>query len=189
MLAMVCGPVSTDPDADLVRRVAVGEPAAMREMVASKLPRLLALANRMLADRAEAEDVAQETFLRIWKHAGTWRQGGAKFDTWAHRVALNLCYDRLRKKREVLTDTLPDQVDTGPLPDAGLIEGDGVRVERALQRLSPRQREAIILVYYQEMSNREAANVLNISVDALESLLARGKRALQTILLGDDENA
>lgn len=183
--------MSADPDAELVRRVAAGEPAAMREMVAAKLPRLLALANRMLADRAEAEDVAQETFLRIWKHAGTWRQGGAKFDTWAHRVTLNLCYDRLRKKREVLTDTLPERVDSGPLPDAGLMEaeGDGVRVERALQHLSPRQREAIILVYYQEMSNREAANVLNISVDALESLLARGKRALQTILLGDDENA
>lgn len=183
--------MSADPDAELVRRVAEGEPTAMRMMVAAKLPRLLALANRMLGDRSEAEDVAQETFLRIWKHAGTWRQGGAKFDTWAHRVALNLCYDRLRKRRDVLTETMPEQIDPGPLPDAGLLaeDAEGRRVEQALQRLAPRQREAIILVYYQEMSNREAAQVLNISVDALESLLARGKRALQTILLGDDENA
>lgn len=183
--------MSADPDAELVRRVAAGEPDAMRMMVASKLPRLLALANRMLADRAEAEDVAQETFLRIWKHAGTWRQGAAKFDTWAHRVALNLCYDRLRKRRDVPTETVPEQIDPGPLPDAGLLaeDAEGQRVEQALQRLAPRQREAIILVYYQEMSNREAAQVLNISVDALESLLARGKRALHTILLGDNENA
>ncbi|WP_137135432.1 RNA polymerase sigma factor [Rhizobium sp. FKY42] len=183
--------MNLDPDAELVRRVALGEPSAMRDMVSAKLPRLLALAQRMLGDRTEAEDVAQETFLRIWKHAGTWRQGGAKFDTWAHRVALNLCYDRLRRKREVLTDALPEQIDTGPLPDAGLMaaESNALRVERALQSLAPRQREAIILVYYQDMSNREAADVLKISVDALESLLARGKRALQTILLGDDDNA
>ncbi|MCJ8509215.1 RNA polymerase sigma factor [Rhizobium lemnae] len=183
--------MSLDPDAELVRRVAAGDPSAMRELVSAKLPRLLALAQRMLGDRSEAEDVAQETFLRIWKHAGNWRQGTAKFDTWAHRISLNLCYDRLRKKRDVLTDVLPEQIDPGALPDAGLMaaEGDAARVERALQNLAPRQREAIILVYYQEMSNREAAQVLDISVDALESLLARGKRALQTILLGDDDHA
>ncbi len=162
----------------------------MRRMVAAKLPRLLAVAQRMLGDRAEAEDVAQETFLRIWKHAGTWRQGRARFDTWAHRVTLNLCYDRLRKRRDIVTDTVPDQVDPGPLPDAGMIENDanGRRVERALQRLAPRQREAIILVYYQDMSNRDAATVMAISVDALESLLSRGRRTLQTLLLGDGDD-
>ncbi len=158
----------------------------MRALVATKLPRLLALAQRMLGDRAEAEDVAQETFVRIWKQAGRWQTGRAKFDTWAHRVALNLCYDRLRKRRDVITDEVPDQVDPGPLPDAGLAEdSDSRRVEQALQRLAPRQREAIILVYYQDLSNREAASVMSISVDALESLLSRGRRMLQSLLLGD----
>jgi len=86
----------SDPDADLVADVAAGDVRAMQALVTAKLPRIMALATRMLGDPAEAEDIAQETFLRIWKHAGTWRQGRAKFDTWIHRVALNLCYDRLR---------------------------------------------------------------------------------------------
>ncbi len=65
--------------------------------------------------------MAQETFLRAWKQARSWKPGGAKFDTWLHRVALNLCYDRLRKRRETPTDQPPEQVDTGPAPDAGLL--------------------------------------------------------------------
>lgn len=184
-----CAGMKDDPDADLVRRVAAGEPAAMRAMVAAKLPRLLALATRMLGDRAEAEDVAQETFLRIWKYAGTWRQGRAKFDTWTHRVALNLCHDRLRRRKEIAMADPPEIADTAPLPDAGLgaEEAERRRVERALQAIAPRQREAIVLVYYQEMSNIEAAAVMQVSVDALESLLARGRRALQQMLVGDEE--
>jgi RNA polymerase sigma-70 factor, ECF subfamily len=183
-------PMTADPDADLVTAVAAGDAAAMRAMVTKKLPRLLALATRMLGDAAEAEDVAQETFLRIWKQAGSWRQGRARFDTWAHRVALNLCYDALRKRRDVLVAEPPEQADDTPLPDDGVAgrEAESRRVERALQTIAPRQREAIILVYYQEMSNIEAAEVMQVSVDALESLLSRGRRALQAILKGEDDD-
>ncbi|MBP2547644.1 RNA polymerase sigma-70 factor (ECF subfamily) [Neorhizobium galegae] len=182
--------MNPDPDADLVKAVASGDAAAMRAMVQKKLPRLLALASRMLGDAAEAEDVAQETFLRIWKQAGSWRQGRARFDTWAHRVALNLCYDALRKRRDVLVAEPPEQIDDAPLPDDGVVgrEAESRRVERALQAIAPRQREAIILVYYQEMSNIEAAEVMQVSVDALESLLSRGRRALQAILKGEDDD-
>jgi len=176
-----------DPDADLVSGIASGDPDAMRRIVTAKLPRILLVATRMLGDRSEAEDVAQETFLRIWKHAGSWRQGRAKFDTWAHRVALNLCYDRLRRRREILVAEAPEMVDQGPLPDAGLLDDmSGERVQRALQSLAPRQREAIILVYYQDMSNRDAAEVMRIKVDALESLLARGRRTLRAMLNGEE---
>ncbi|RUY56542.1 RNA polymerase sigma factor, partial [Mesorhizobium sp. M7A.F.Ca.CA.001.13.2.1] len=133
---------------------------------------------------AEAEDVAQETFVRIWRHAASWRRGNARFDSWIHRVTLNLCYDRLRRRREWVTGDLPDVADPAPLPDAHS-EEEAHRVERALQAIAPRQREAIVLVYYQGMSNIEAAATLQISVDALESLLARGRRSLQAILAED----
>ncbi|MBZ9809384.1 MULTISPECIES: RNA polymerase sigma factor [unclassified Mesorhizobium] len=176
--------MSADPDEELVRRVGAGDPAAVQTLVARKLPRILALAVRMLGDAAEAEDVAQETFVRIWRHASGWRRGNARFDTWIHRVALNLCYDRLRRRREWVTDDLPEVIDPAPLPDAQPRE-DTQRIEQALQAIAPRQREAIILVYYQDMSNIEAATILEISVDALESLLSRGRRALQAILAGD----
>lgn len=171
--------MSVDPDEELVRRVGAGDPAAVQALVARKLPRILSLAARMLGDAAEAEDVAQETFVRIWRHASSWRRGNARFDSWIHRVTLNLCYDRLRRRREWVTDDLPEMVDPAPLPDAGE-EPQGI--EQALQAIAPRQREAITLVYYQEMSNIEAAATLEISVDALESLLSRGRRALQMIL-------
>ena len=179
--------MSADPDEELVRRIGAGDPAAVQTLVARKLPRILALAVRMLGDAAEAEDVAQETFVRIWRHASGWRRGNARFDSWIHRVTLNLCYDRLRRRREWVTDDVPDMVDPAALPDAHRQE-DALRVEQALQGIAPRQREAIILVYYQEMSNIEAAATLEISVDALESLLSRGRRSLQTIMAGDGAN-
>jgi RNA polymerase sigma factor (sigma-70 family) len=80
-------------------------------MVARKLPRLLALATRMLGDRDEASDVAQEAFIRIWKQASRWKRGQARFDTWLHRVALNLCYDRLRR---LINSTSPRAVSALP---------------------------------------------------------------------------
>ena len=172
-----------DPDEELVRRVGQSDPAAIQAMVARKLPRMLALAQRMLGDAAEAEDVAQDAMLRAWKQAPRWTPGQAKFDTWLHRVGLNLCYDRLRRRRETPTAAPPDRPDPGPAPDRGLLAADvGVRVDAALIRLPDRQREAIVLCHYQELTNIEAASLMGVSVDALESLLSRGRRALRHAL-------
>lgn len=175
--------VIADPDEDLVRRVGQGDPAAIQAMVARKLPRMLALAQRMLGDPAEAEDVAQEAMLRAWKQAPRWKPGKARFDTWLHRVALNLCYDRLRRNREIPTDAPPDRPDEGASPDRGLMAADlGRRVDAALRRLPERQREAIVLCHYQELTNIEAAALMKVSVEALESLLSRGRRTLRQAL-------
>ena len=172
-----------DPDEDLVRRVGQGDPAAIQSMVARKLPRMLALARRMLGDPIEAEDVAQEALLRAWRQAPRWAPGKARFDTWLHRVALNLCYDRLRRRREIATDTPPDRPYEGAAPDRGLLAADvGRRVDAALARLPDRQREAIVLCHYQELTNIEAAALMEVSVEALESLLSRGRRALRMAL-------
>lgn len=175
--------LSADPDEELVRRVGRGDPAAIQAMVARKLPRMLALAHRMLGDPVEAEDVAQEAMLRAWKQAPKWRPGQAKFDTWLHRVGLNLCYDRLRKRREIPSEISPDRPDEGPAPDRGLLAAElGARVDGALTRLPERQREAIVLCHYQELSNIKAASLMNVSVEALESLLSRGRRTLRQTL-------
>lgn len=180
-----------DPDAELVERVAQNDASAIRQLVARKLPRLLALAARMLGDRMEAEDVAQETFVRVWKQAPHWREGEARFDTWLHRVAMNLCYDRLRVRRETPDETATD-------PDGVADEGErigiggpeavlearqhGARVREALAALPARQREALVLTYYQELSNAQAASLMGLSVDALESLLVRARRGVRARL-------
>nr|WP_179401498.1 RNA polymerase sigma factor [Burkholderia guangdongensis] len=175
-----------DPDAELVARVGRREASAIRALIARKLPRLLALATRMLGDRMEAEDVAQEAFMRIWRQAPHWKTGDAKFDTWLHRVALNLCYDRLRGHREEPAETLPDAPDPAAAPDARLdARARDERVRAALAALPARQREALVLTYYQELSNIDAAGLMGISVDALESLLARARRTLRAQLAGD----
>ncbi|WP_404990213.1 RNA polymerase sigma factor [Caballeronia sp. LZ065] len=173
-----------DPDTRLIARVGKRESGAVREIVEKKLPRIVALATRMLGDRDEADDVAQEAFMRIWNVAPSWQPGAARFDTWLHRVTLNLCYDRLRRHRETtMSDELPEQEDAAPRPDERIETNDtSERLTAALARLPGRQREALVLQYYQELSNAETADLMGVSVEALESLLARARRNLRTAL-------
>lgn len=172
-----------DPDAKLIERVGRGESAAARMLVAAKLPRILGLATRMLHDTGEAEDVAQEAFVRVWRNAGVWQPGRARFDTWLHTVVLNLCRDRLRQRRAFTGDPMPEPVDPTPDAEAGLIQTErGDAVARAIALLPERQRDAILLVHYQDMSGADAASALEVSVEALESLLARGRRTLRARL-------
>ncbi|SAK55656.1 RNA polymerase sigma factor [Caballeronia calidae] len=179
-----------DPDTALIARVGNREPGAIREIVARKLPRVVALAARMLGDRDEADDVAQEAFLRIWKIAPKWRAGSARFDTWLHRVTLNLCYDRLRRHRETtVSDALPEQADPAPQPGERLDTAHAnERIAQALAKLPARQREALVLQYYQELPNADAAALMGVSVEALESLLARARRNLRAALDAPEEH-
>ncbi|MCJ0764486.1 RNA polymerase sigma factor [Variovorax terrae] len=180
--------IDSDPDAELLARVGRSEPQAVQEMVARKLPRMLSLAMRLLGRRSEAEEVAQEAFVRIWKHAAQWQSGQARFDTWLHRVVLNLCYDRLRGRRdeEPYEDELHEAADPAAAPDEALQAVQrSARMAAALAALPARQREALVLQYYQELSNAEAAGLMGISVEALESLLSRARRALRAQLMSD----
>ncbi|MEE2567304.1 RNA polymerase sigma factor [Hyphobacterium marinum] len=175
--------VPSDPDVELIVRLAAGDPSAARTLMERRLPRILGLARRMLNDPVEAEDVAQETFLRVWKAADRWRPGEAKVETWMSRIAINLCYDRLRKRRETLMETLPERPSTDAPADAMIGAGETAQVVlAALNTLPDRQRLAMELCHYQEMGNIEAAEVMDISVEALESLLSRARRKLRETL-------
>ena len=170
----------------LMMRIADGDRIAAQTLMHRSLPRVLGMARRILDDAVEAEDIAQETFLRVWKAASRWESGRAKVSTWIGRIAINLCYDRLRKKREVLTDTLPERHDPTPDQENQYVQGEtSDRLVKAIRKLPDRQMQALELVHFQEMSNIDAAEIMSVSVDALESLLARGRRKLKTLLIKD----
>ena len=150
------------------------------------MPIVFRVAYRMLQDRAEAEDVTQETFLRAWKTLPDWKPN-AKFSTWACTVALNLCRDRLRKKKPVLMDELPERVDTGLRPEEALASQQAqAGIAAKIGALPERQREALTLCALEGMTNIEAAAAMDVSVRALESLLARARRALRASLTADE---
>lgn len=169
-----------DPDAGLVALTGQGDAEAASRLVARHLPRMTALARRMLGDSAEAEDVAQDVFMKVWTQAARWQPGAAKFETWLHRVAINACYDRLRKRRGVPLEEAGERIDPAPDPEQTLARSETAReVDAALQTLPERQRAAITLCHYQGLTNIEAAAALEVSIEALESLLSRGRRALK----------
>ncbi len=161
-----------------------GDRQAALALTTRLTPRVLAYATRVLGgDRAEAEDVAQEAMLRLWKQAPDWRQGEARVTTWLYRVVSNLCTDRLRKRRFVDIDSVPEPADPRTSISQRLMAEDRSRaLIAALAVLPERQRQAVILRHIEGISNPEIAQILDISVEAVESLTARGKRALAQAL-------
>ena len=172
----------TEPDSDLVclQRVGRGDQRAFRELVDRYLQAITRFALRTLHDHAEAEEVAQETFLRLWTEAADF-EPRAQLKTWLYRVARNQCIDRIRKRRSHGKEVeLDESAEGGDRPSALLLRKQtAAQVEEALAALPERQREAIALVHYEGLSGAEACEVLSISAEALESLLARGRRALR----------
>lgn len=179
-----------DSDETLVARAGHGDRRAASILVERHTDKIYAVCFRTLRSRAAAEDAAQETFLRLWKNASKWRPQGAKFETWLYRVAMNICLDQLRKKkREAPEEAAPEQVDGGLRQDDCVFAAERrLAVDAALETLPPRQRAAIGLCHYQELTNIEAADIMGISIEALESLLARGRRALRVRLAPMREN-
>lgn len=162
-----------------MRRVASGDQAAARQVVDRHLARSVGFAWRMLGDRHLAEDVAQEAFLRLWRQAPRWR-AKARIGTWLRTVLYNACVDQLRKRRPQTDIADMDLADSAPNPaEAHHSDQVAAMIQDAIEALPDRQRAAIALVHYDEMTNIEAAEILDVSVDALESLLARGRRTLR----------
>lgn len=162
-----------------------GDRQAARVLTMRLTPKVLGYSARMLGDRAEAEDVAQEAMLRLWKIAGDWRQGEAKVTTWLYQVVANLCTDRLRKKRPVALDTIAEPVDHSVSVLAGMAQAERhAALQGALDTLPERQKQVMVLRHIEGLSNPQISAIMGISVEAVESLTARGKRALVKVLAG-----
>lgn len=173
-------------DARLMARIAAGEQQALQQLMQRHLGRTVRMAARVLGSAAAAEDVAQEAFIRVWKHAGQWKnpeEAGAKFSTWLYRIVMNLCIDEKRKKTFGNIDDVPEQADHTPDAERQMQRQEqSQRVRVALSQLPERQRSAFVLCFYEEFSNRDAADMLGISVKALESLLVRARKTLRDLL-------
>ncbi|MCC5962890.1 MAG: RNA polymerase sigma factor [Rhodobacteraceae bacterium] len=172
---------------DLLARFARGDMRAAEQLTDMIAPRLLRYAARMLGDPVEAEDIVQETMLRLWRLAPDWQRGQAQPLTWAFRVSTNLCTDRLRRRRGGVPE-LPEIADTAPGVEAALMQrARADALERALMALPERQRQAVVLRHLEGLSNPEIAEIMMVGVEAVESLTARGKRQLAALLRGQRE--
>ena len=172
-------------DADLLSAYAGGDMDAAAVLTGRLLPHVLGQATRLLNDQAEAEDVAQEALMRLWKVAPDWRLGEAKVSTWLYRVTANLCTDRLRKRRNVPLDLVAEPIDPTNIVVTQLQENARMTaLSDALSELPERQAQAVSLRHLEGLSNPEIGQIMQISLRSVESLTARGKRALTQILQG-----
>lgn len=157
---------------------------AFAVLVDRHLPGIHAFGYRMTQDAQLAADVAQETFLRVWSKARAWTPRRGAFAAWLYGIARNLCIDAGRRRRSDCADADVDAIAAQTAPAEQLAEAGRLRdaLRRQLAQLPERQRTALLLCARQGLSQRDAAHVLGVSVAALESLLARGRRALRLAL-------
>lgn len=176
-------------DADLLAAFAGGDRGAALTLTQRLTPRVMGQAYRMLGNRAEAEDVTQDAMMRLWKIAPDWDADRAQVTTWLYRVVANLCTDRLRKSgRGVALDAIEEPAD-GAQSAADNMQ-DTARTQAlhsALADLPDRQAQAVALRHLEELGNPEIATIMDTNVRTVESLIARGKRALIAKLSGRKE--
>lgn len=167
-------------DESLMHRLAQRDAQALAQLAERYAHIPWRIACRMLDDISEAEDIAQEAMLKLWNIQGGWDASGSGIAAWLTRVATNLCIDRIRRRRTVSDDSLAERADEAPLADTN-IEKDEMRaaIVECIQRLPERQRGAIILTYYEDQPNRDAARAMDMKIKAFESILLRARLSLR----------
>nr|WP_131870389.1 MULTISPECIES: RNA polymerase sigma factor [unclassified Bradyrhizobium] len=167
-------------DEALMAEVSARRQHAFRILMRRHMPRALRVAERIVRDPVEADDIGQEAFMRVWTHAASFDPQVAKFTTWLYRIVLNLTFDRTRRRTFQPLDAAGDVPDTGPHAVERLIADEEFRLlNRAMLALSDRQRGAIALFHMEGLSGEEAAKAMNLSAKAFESLLGRARTALK----------
>lgn len=175
-------------DVALMRRVATGDERAFRQLVERHQHAVVGTIAKMLRDPAEAEDLAQRAFLRVWKHAPRWRPD-AKFTTYLFTIVRNLVYNETRRRsrrREISSDERAEEAgrespaDSRERPDAEAERSEvGEEIDRVLASLPETQRLAVVLYAYESLSYEEIAEVLGTSVSSVKSLMFRARTTLR----------
>lgn len=168
-------------DHDLMGLAGHGDQDAFAELCERYLKIMLGVAQRILGNAAEADEVAQEAFLRLWTYAPRWDPDGAgSVRTWLSRVVTNLCLDRMRRRRSVPLDEAGDFEDPALSATETIGQEDRRKiVQEMLDQLPERQKAAVVLAYFEEMSGKEIAEAMGLSVGAVESLLVRARKTLR----------
>jgi RNA polymerase sigma-70 factor (ECF subfamily) len=180
MRAGLSAALATAEDAALMARIAAGDEAAFRHFADRHVGRMLRLAQSILGSAAEADEVAQEALLRVWRHAARWDQARGQPTTWAHTIVTRLCVDRLRQRRHEPIEAADQVADPAPgALDALVSRREAEALREALASLPERQRVALTLFYQEELPGAEAAETLGLNLRAFWSLLERARQALR----------
>jgi len=167
-------------DEALMVAVSARQQQAFRVLMGRHMQRAVRVAQRVVRDSAEADDIGQDAFLRVWSHAASFDPDVARFTTWLYRIVLNLAFDRRRRRPLMPIDEAIDVRATDPEPIERLIADEERRaLEQAMASLSERQRGAIALFHMEGLSGEESAKAMNLSAKAFESLLARARATLR----------
>ena len=172
-------------DRALMARVRDGDAVAFGALVERHTLLIYRVAYRLLGDGHEAEDIVQETFTRLWTNAPQWHPSGGGLGAWLRRVGMNLCFDRLRKRKRIAPEEPPETADNDPSADSQLVSDEiGSVVESCLRELPERQAAALVLSYFEGLPNSESAKILELNVKAMESLLVRARKKMRVLLEG-----
>ena len=174
---------SDHSDEELLTAFAAGDRMAGRVLVARLGPIVYRHALRLLGNTGDAEDVSQEAMIKLWKIAPEWQTGKARVSTWLYRVTANLAIDKIRARKDNDADAVAELVDDAVSVEEKMTQSHRADVlKNALMELPERQRQAVTLRMIDGLSNPEIADIIGVSVEAVESLTARAKRALKQIL-------
>jgi RNA polymerase sigma-70 factor, ECF subfamily len=178
-------------DVRLMQLVARGDTSAFEELIERHQSLVAGTVARMLGSNSDVEDIAQQVFIRVWKSARRYVPR-AKFTTWLLKITRNLVFNEMRRARrhahvplqsEPGTEEIPLKDETNPAPDASLLEGELKRaIEEAILQLPESQRMALVLRRYEQLSYEQIAEVLDLSVPAVKSVLFRARTELRSRL-------